>query len=568
MKRFVLRHVPAIACILLLACLGCSGSPDSVLQASQQDRFSPAQELSLPAPMDIPRTSSAGTILDGADFSMSLPSQAVSADADTAVFSPDTGTQPALQDMAYAIYDISLGGGSAGNPLGLDWVTAPAAADLYLAIAHWTSNRWNWYRPQDVASFSIPQLAGHVSAEGRMLVGIFVTGSDQAVLNGMELPGGGTLQGNWWSFGQDESGNRRSPFTGPDNNNVRWSFLTGHGIVSSAVFATDGTIYTGSYDGYLYAVNPDGTEKWKYQVNSGEGLQSTPAVAADGTVYIGSFDFKLYAINPDGTFKWSFDNATAEIVGSPMIAGDGTVYITSFDGFVYAVNPVDGSEVWKFDTGSAVTGSCSLAADGTVYVGAEAQSTGKYGFFAINPASGVEVWNALEGKIVLSSPAVAEDGTIYTGCEDGTFYAFNPNGTEKWHYDLPILPDLHRASSSAAIGPDGTIYFGTDWESDDDSGGAFFALLSDGTLDWSEDFPDYITGSAAVDAAGNTYFGCYDGFVYSYDNAGNLRWSYETATTDDEIGNSVAGSASIGSDGTVYIGSTGFHLYAFGTSLP
>ena len=35
-------------------------------------------------------------------------------------------------------------------------------------------------------------------------------------------------------------------------------------------------------------------------------IQGTPAVGDDGTIYVGSQDNKLYAINSDGTLKWSY----------------------------------------------------------------------------------------------------------------------------------------------------------------------------------------------------------------------------------------------------------------------
>ena len=35
-------------------------------------------------------------------------------------------------------------------------------------------------------------------------------------------------------------------------------------------------------------------------------INSSPAIGADGTIYVGSEDDKLYAINPDGSQKWAF----------------------------------------------------------------------------------------------------------------------------------------------------------------------------------------------------------------------------------------------------------------------
>ena len=57
-------------------------------------------------------------------------------------------------------------------------------------------------------------------------------------------------------------------------------------------------------DDNLYAINPDGTQKWAF--STGSYITSSPAIGADGTIYVGSDDDNLYAINPDGTQKWAF----------------------------------------------------------------------------------------------------------------------------------------------------------------------------------------------------------------------------------------------------------------------
>ncbi|MBU0698856.1 MAG: PQQ-binding-like beta-propeller repeat protein, partial [Proteobacteria bacterium] len=44
-----------------------------------------------------------------------------------------------------------------------------------------------------------------------------------------------------------------------------------------------------------------GTLKWRYK--TGNYIDSSPAIGSDGTVYVGSWDNSLYALNPDGTLK-------------------------------------------------------------------------------------------------------------------------------------------------------------------------------------------------------------------------------------------------------------------------
>jgi outer membrane protein assembly factor BamB len=43
----------------------------------------------------------------------------------------------------------------------------------------------------------------------------------------------------------------------------------------------------------LYAINPDGTLKWKHKTESSIG--SSSAIAEDGTLYVGCDDGYLYA---------------------------------------------------------------------------------------------------------------------------------------------------------------------------------------------------------------------------------------------------------------------------------
>jgi len=75
---------------------------------------------------------------------------------------------------------------------------------------------------------------------------------------------------------------------------LKWRFETGREIISSSpAVGKDGTIYIGSWDIYLYAVNPDGTLKWK--LNTPASISSSPVIGADGTVYVGTSRY-LYAI--------------------------------------------------------------------------------------------------------------------------------------------------------------------------------------------------------------------------------------------------------------------------------
>ena len=60
-------------------------------------------------------------------------------------------------------------------------------------------------------------------------------------------------------------------------------------MFSSPAIGSDGTIYVGSFDNNLYAINHTyGSEKWRFE--TGDWIYSSPAIGADGTIYVGSND--------------------------------------------------------------------------------------------------------------------------------------------------------------------------------------------------------------------------------------------------------------------------------------
>lgn len=115
----------------------------------------------------------------------------------------------------------------------------------------------------------------------------------------------------------------------------QWNYGAGVDVRSAPAIAPDGTIYFGSSDNCLYALNPDSSLRWRYQ--TGGDVRSGPAVAADGTVYVGSDDSCCYAVNADGTLKWRYRTG-GQVEGAPTIGTDGTVYFVSDDGYLYALN--------------------------------------------------------------------------------------------------------------------------------------------------------------------------------------------------------------------------------------
>jgi len=369
-------------------------------------------------------------------------------------------------------------------------------------------------------------------------------------------------------------------------------------IVSSPAVAPDGTIYVGSTDNGLYALNPDGTVKWRYV--TGDWITASPAIGSDGTVYVGSADRQLYAINPNGTLKWVYPTKVI-FTSSPALGTDGTIYAAGTDldktlvcnptlsgqlSTFYALNPT-GTLKWSITLVGAVNSSPVIASDGTIYIGSDMDPvfdrpdtcnvlTGAYPpsdanpsypvnghVYAINP-NGTLKWvlKALGG--VDSSAAIAADGTIYIGSDaplwaygadtahlipigsltTGFLYSINPNGTLRWFTDL-----FGNVKSSPAIGSDGTIYVGSDKED-------VFAVNTDGTIKWVFPTKGPVKSSPALAADGTIYIGSNDAYLYALNPDGTLKFSFiPTDKNGNPIPESVTSSPSIKANGTIYFAS-------------
>jgi len=333
----------------------------------------------------------------------------------------------------------------------------------------------------------------------------------------------------WPSFGRNQNNTGRSPYdTSHVDGTEKWSFKTGNMVDSSPAIGDDGTIYVGSNDNNLYAINSDGAEKWSFK--TGDTVSSSPAIGDDGTIYVGSSDNNLYAINSDGTEKWSFKTGNM-VDSSPAIGDDGTIYVGSNDNNLYAINS-DGTEKWSFETGDTVFSSPAIGDDGTIYVGSDAGY-----LYALNP-NGTEKWSfGTGGYWVASSPAIGNDGTIYVGCDDGNLFALSPDGSKKWSFETS-----DKIWSSPAIGDDGTIYVG----SNDNN---LYAINSDGTEKWSLNTgSDFRISSPVIGSDGTIYIAPKSDNLYGIDPNGTEKWSFEP-------NGSMESSPAIGKDGTIYIGS-------------
>jgi outer membrane protein assembly factor BamB len=342
---------------------------------------------------------------------------------------------------------------------------------------------------------------------------------------------------------------------GPERDPVdKWTYRT-RGEVFSSPAVVSGTIYFGSYDGMVYAVDAEtGTQLWAFP--TGSPVRSSPAV--DGRmVYVGSNNGNVYALDANtGEKQWQFP-AKLPVFSSPSVM-NGVVYVgsgstdqvdlsrdpTKDAGIIFALDAKTGTERWSFSTPGIVLSSPAISGN-MVFFG-----SWDGGVYALNAESGQECWHFPTSSTVLSSPAVA-DGVVYVGSYDGNVYALDANtGEKRWHR---LTGGLVYSSPAVAAG---VVYVGS-------FDGYLYAVdAATGRDRWEplwlggqqRDKPSEVRSSPAV--VGDTiYVGSNDGHVYAVDaTRGTILWQFPT-------GGEVRSSPTV-ANGTVYVGSQDSKLWA------
>jgi len=130
--------------------------------------------------------------------------------------------------------------------------------------------------------------------------------------------------------------------------------------------------------GLALSSGADNVLKWSFSL----GTKESPVIGLDGTLYVGSVDDHLYALNSaNGALKWTFfpNDLRGRLRSCPAIGSDGTIFVSSGDGggsssanVMYALHANSGAVIWSFGLDSPVSfdpSSPAIGADGTVYFG-------------------------------------------------------------------------------------------------------------------------------------------------------------------------------------------------------
>ncbi|MGZ4345407.1 MAG: outer membrane protein assembly factor BamB family protein [Solirubrobacteraceae bacterium] len=373
----------------------------------------------------------------------------------------------------------------------------------------------------------------------------------------------------WPSMRHDQHNTARSTIAGVYRGGRPWSFRTGRGLFVTPIVGGDGAIYFGSADHSFYALNPNGTLRWRFP--TGNIIDAAGALdPSQRSVTIGSADENLYHLstNPRRLSSarrvlWKYHArlppATGQLVDwwedNVAYGPDGDIYTGNTGGVIYSFTP-SGRLRWTFRAGNSVWTMPAFGADGHTFWGSVDRSI--YGL----SSTGSQLWNTGTVGFVVSSPAIGSDGTVYIGSFDSKLYALDPTtGKPKWSFGTNDHIYSSPALGRDAHGATDTIYLAS-------TDGSVYALTPQGNLRWSYDTGEPIRSSPVLGPAPGApghdilYVGSSDGSVYALDaNTGRRRWSYDTVRNDPILRDrhELNSSPALGRTG-VYIGSEDGYL--------
>jgi outer membrane protein assembly factor BamB len=209
--------------------------------------------------------------------------------------------------------------------------------------------------------------------------------------------------------------------------------------LGSAMAAADGTIFAGSYDRNLYALDPEGGAlKWQFRTH---GLVDSCPAVKNGVVYIKTPDDSVYALyTRTGEVKWKYDSGRPEEDAlqmsnwSPLAVTDEWVYFGSNDHNLYALDVKTGMLAWKFEADDEVGASPTISG-GVAYFGTKSGT-----LYALEAKTGELLWrrqpeepaaNFIFPRGIMWPPAIAE-GSVFVcasiAANRGYVYAFDGLG--------------------------------------------------------------------------------------------------------------------------------------------
>lgn len=394
---------------------------------------------------------------------------------------------------------------------------------------------------------------------------------------------------------------------------------------TSPALSPDGnTIYVFSSANHLIAFNKDGSQKWDFDATSKNPpttknfVSCQPSVDTDGTIFLaignkdtqdktGSIESGIYAINPDGSQKWYYGFSYGWFVNIvPLVLQDKIMVYTKRNPSTgdapalwpengadngLMLNKADGSYSKFYLVKRGSHGGIAATKEETILLHTDSKygtrvywkNDGAWKFNGVNAgqdkfmlgytgvtntAIGFTSQMAIDGNKVYILYGKADGSSNSSSaavlfCYDLAKYSATDGATPEWTLDLDG-ENIMCSGLGAVLGPDGTIYVSTST--------GITAVNPDGTKKWfASASGNSVAGCPAVDNAGNIYYHEQVGgptiviggglsttqpfnFTEPVESAGKLVKlnAQGKKVSEMTLGQSLFSSPTIGLDGTVY----------------
>lgn len=339
----------------------------------------------------------------------------------------------------------------------------------------------------------------------------------------------------------------------------RWAVTTG-GAVRSSPSDDDNTVFVGSSDGRVYAVDETkGTPHWSFATAG--PVTAAPAVDKK-LVFAASDDHHLYARHEsDGSAAWTVlvSSSFAGADSAPTVV-DGSVFVSDAT-TVYAYDEATGAPQWSRPLAVSSPLGAPAVDGGVVFVA----SYGDAAVFALDEATGAPAWTyqAVGARVACaterSSPAVVAGAAYVSLCPaaaapNASLYAIDASaGSARW--TAGSAPATNDVSVAAGVVYDVTT-----------TGTVEARDAGTGNVQWSASLGAASATSPAV-VNGVVYVGADNSKVAAFDATGR-RGCAGTPVTCTPLWTATTGgpvrSSPAVTDGAVYVGSDDHRVYAFG----
>ena len=319
--------------------------------------------------------------------------------------------------------------------------------------------------------------------------------------------------------------------------------LTGYVKTSNPVFSPDGkTMYipTSTPAGHLFAIDVvSGEFKWVFaisQITYGGGA----LVAPDGTIYQcvrNAAINNVYAINPNGTQKWAV-KLDAAIGAFPALSVDGILYCLTNKSTLYALDASSGAIKWQQSLDGATGSAVAIDKDGNVYAGTSAA------IYAFKPNKD-QIWKLEEVNVTEQATFALKEQVLYATLKGGGLVAVDmTNGTKKWTY-----PTTKGDAYFPIADKNGNVYF------TEKGSQTVHAVNAAGSKIWEKNVGNNLNYSGgALSTDGILYVG-----TQSNNKVLGLDITNGNIVFEETVGQQVMAAVTIGPDKRLYCGTIGFN---------